>query len=281
MLPWGDRAFGERVVEAVRELGPLCVGVDPSASLLGEWGLDDDARGLGEFSKRCVEALAGAVPVIKPQVAFFERHGAAGMAVLERLVSDAMSAGFLVIADAKRGDIGSTTAAYADAWFRGPFAGDAVTATPYVGLAALEPMVAAALDTGRGLIVVVSTSNPEGRDLQKAVRADGATVEAALIGEIAALNARERAETGAACGSIGVVAGARRRGLTLAGVGGVVLVPGLGQQGGSVEDIAGGFGECSAGTVLASASRSVLVAGPKGMRSAAMRLRDELAAVLR
>lgn len=272
--------FGERVVDAVRRTGPLCVGVDPSASLLEEWGLGDDPHGLAEFSSRCVDALAGVVPVIKPQVAFFERHGAAGIAVLERLLSDAASAGLLVIADAKRGDIGSTTAAYADAWFRGPLAADALTATPYVGLDALEPMIAAARETGRGVVVVVATSNPEGRDLQEATRADGSTVEEALLCEIAARNAAECAAAGAAFGSLGAVVGATRRGLRLAEMGGVLLVPGLGAQGGSVDDIAAGFGACPAGTVLPSSSRGLLSVGPARMAAAAARLRDELAASL-
>ncbi|MGH8980876.1 MAG: orotidine-5'-phosphate decarboxylase [Acidimicrobiales bacterium] len=275
------RPFGERVVQAVQDTGPLCVGVDPSPSLLEEWGIPDDATGLADFSSRCIEALAGAVPVVKPQVAFFERHGAAGMAALERLLADAASAGLLVIADAKRGDIGSTTAAYADAWFRSPFAGDALTATPYVGLGALEPLCAAARETGCGVFVVVATSNPEGRALQAAVRADGATVECALLAEIAACNAAERAETGALIGSLGAVVGATRRDLPLEQLGGVLLVPGLGAQGGSVDDVAAGFGTCPRGTVLPSTSRGLLRAGPSALRAAALRLRDELAGSLR
>lgn len=273
--------FGERVVEAVERTGPLCVGVDPSAALLGAWGLSDDPAGLGEFSRRCVEALAGVVPVIKPQVAFFERHGAAGMAVLEQLLSDAAAAGLLVIADAKRGDIGSTTAAYADAWFRGPFAADAVTATPYVGLDALEPMAAAARETARGLLVLVATSNPEGRDVQGAARADGSTVETALLAAIAARNADERAETRATSGTLGAVIGVTRRGLAVADVGGIILAPGLGAQGGSVDDVADGFRSCPYGTVLPTTSRGVLQLGPGRMAAAAARLRDELAAALR
>ncbi len=274
------RPFGDRVIEAVGRIGPLCVGVDPSAALLDAWGLPDDATGLSAFSSRCIEALAGEVAVVKPQVAFFERHGAAGMAVLERLVSEAASVGLLVIADAKRGDIGSTTAAYADAWFRGPFAADAITATPYVGLGALEPMTVAAQETGRGLVVVVATSNPEGRGIQESTGADGVTVEAALLAEIAARNAAERAATGVVCGSIGAVVGATRRGLRVETVGGVLLVPGLGAQGATVGDIVEGFGACPAGSVLPSTSRGLLSVGPSGLRGAAARLRDDLAAAL-
>ena len=132
-------SFGDRVAAAVHTSGPLCAGIDPSASLLATWGLSDDAAGLRVFCRTCVEAFAGTVAAIKPQVAFFERHGSAGMAELERLIADASTAGLIVIADAKRGDIDSTAEAYADAWLgdASPLAADAVTAHPYLGLGRL------------------------------------------------------------------------------------------------------------------------------------------------
>src|ERR1700724_66839 len=137
----GD-GFGARVTAAIDKTGPLCAGIDPSESLLRAWGLRDDAVGLREFGSRCVDAFAGVVPVVKPQVAFFERFGAAGIAVLETLIRDAQEAGLLVIADAKRGDIGSTMEAYASTWLdpQNPLCADAVTATPYLGLGSLQPM---------------------------------------------------------------------------------------------------------------------------------------------
>ena len=183
-------SFGDRVEAAVRGTGPLCAGIDPSASLLASWGLTDDAAGLGAFCRTCVEAFAGAVPVIKPQVAFFERHGSSGMAQLERLVADATAAGLIVIADAKRGDIDSTAEAYADAWLgdSSPLAVDAVTAHPYLGLGALAPLVRLAARNGRGVLVVARSSNPEGRGLQQAVTSGGAAVEDMLLAEVAALN---------------------------------------------------------------------------------------------
>ena len=155
-----------------------------------EWGLSDDAKGLRTFCRTCVEAFAGAVAVIKPQVAFFERHGSAGMAELESLIAEATAAGLIVIADAKRGDIDSTAEAYADAWLgdASPLAADAVTAHPYLGLGALAPLVRRAAANGRGVLVVARSSNPEGRGLQQAVTADGTGVEDMLLGEIAALN---------------------------------------------------------------------------------------------
>ena len=168
-------SFGERVAAAVAKTGPLCAGIDPSAALLAAWGLSDDAKGLRSFCTSCVEGFAGAVGVVKPQVAFFERHGSAGMAELERLIAEATAVGLIVIGDAKRGDIDSTAAAYADAWLgdASPLAVDAVTAHPYLGLGALAPLFHLGAATGRGVLVVARSSNPEGRGLQQAVTAGG------------------------------------------------------------------------------------------------------------
>lgn len=277
------RPFAERAAAAIAATGPLCVGVDPSASLLAAWELPDDAGGVRTFGARCVEALAGAVPALKPQVAFFERHGSAGIAALESLIRDATDAGLLVVADAKRGDIGSTAEAYADAWLRGPLAADAVTATPYLGLGALAPLVAAARATGRGVLVVVASSNPEGRELQEATTRGGETVESRLLAEIGELN-RSGAE-----GAVGAVVGATRGSpgggtaplaTSLAAVGGVLLAPGLGAQGAAPADVATLFAACPRGSVLPTVSRALLAAGPAGLRDAAGRLRDELAAAL-
>lgn len=281
-----ERSFGERVSAAIGALGPLCVGIDPSASLVAAFGLADDADGLRSFGQLCVESLQGVAAVVKPQVAFFERHGAKGVAAFEHVVACARDAGMLVIADAKRGDIGSTTEAYADAWFRGPLAADAVTATPYVGLGALFPMVSAARATRKGLIVVVTSSNPEGREVQGALLG-GVTVEQAMVRSISRWNAEELAETGGGVhagglGSVGAVVGATGETMP-AGIeelAGIVLVPGLGAQGATASDVGRRFGHCPPGSVLPTASRGLLTAGPRGLRAAASRLRDDLAAAL-
>ncbi|HEY3943385.1 MAG TPA: orotidine-5'-phosphate decarboxylase [Acidimicrobiales bacterium] len=275
-------SFGERVVEAVAATGPLCVGVDPSRALLEGWGLGDDAPGLREFAQRCLDALAGVVPVIKPQVAFFERHGAAGLQVLAELMAGARERRLLVIADAKRADIGSTSAAYAEAWLsaRSDLAADAVTAVPYLGLGALAPMAELAVANRRGLVVVVRSSNPEGRPIQEAVTSLGESVEDLLLGQVAAANAAE----GRSVGSIGVVVGATLEPsrFDLGTLGGVVLAPGVGAQGAGASDVARLFGRCAPGTVLPSVSRSVLVNGPDvgRLRAAARTTLDELAQVI-
>ncbi|MHB1711935.1 MAG: orotidine-5'-phosphate decarboxylase, partial [Acidimicrobiales bacterium] len=273
-------SFGARVTEAVGRTGPLCAGIDPSSLLLSAWGLTDDAAGLRQFGLRCVEAFAGVVPVVKPQVAFFERWGSAGMGALEGLLSDARDAGLLVVADAKRGDIGSTMEAYASTWLdpAGPLVADAVTAVPYLGLGALQPMFDLAVTTGRGVIVVVRTSNPEGRVLQEARTrsGNGPPVEDMLLGQIARLNA------GGLClpGTVGAVVGATLRpsSFPLDSLGGPILAPGVGVQGAGATEVAALFAGCEPGTVLASASRSLLTAGPgvPSLRAAALAVRDEM-----
>jgi orotidine-5'-phosphate decarboxylase len=281
--------FGVRVVDAVSASGPLCAGIDPSGALLRAWGLGDDPAGLREFGERCLQAFAGTVPVVKPQVAFFERHGSAGLAVLEELLAGARALGLLVIADAKRGDIDSTSAAYADAWLgpASPLAADAVTATPYVGLGGLQPLIDAAQRSGRGVIVVVRSSNAEGRVIQEARTAAGPSVEDFLLADIAARNRAEvagRASERAGpfdVGAIGVVVGATLEpsSFDLATVGGIVLAPGVGAQGAGTAELARLFGGCPRGTVLANVSRSVLSHGPAvaDLRAAALEARDSVA----
>jgi orotidine-5'-phosphate decarboxylase len=289
-------AFGERLVDAVARSGPLCAGIDPSAGLLGAWGLPDDADGLRAFGAACVEAFAGAVPVVKPQVAFYERHGSAGLAALETLIADATAAGLLVVADAKRGDIDSTSEAYADAWLgrSSRLAADAVTATPYLGFGSLEPLFRTALANGRGVFVVVRSSNPEGRTVQAAVvqgtGAEGTgrpeTVEDSILAAIARRNADAHADadSGSGVGSIGAVVGATLQpsSFALADLGGPLLAPGVGAQGGTAQAVGKLFAGCRPGTILPNVSRSVLAAGPSvdALRAAAVTARDEVAAAL-
>src|SRR5258708_2501695 len=171
-------AFGQRLWSAVRERGPLCVGIDPHQSLLTSWGLADDAGGAERFGRIVVEALAGTVACVKPQSAFFERFGSAGVAALERVLGDARAAGLLTVTDVKRGDIGSTAAAYAQAYLApgAPLQSDAITVSPYLGFGSLQPFLDVAAEYGGGVFVLALTSNPEGAAVQHAVAADGRTV---------------------------------------------------------------------------------------------------------
>jgi orotidine-5'-phosphate decarboxylase len=273
-------SFGDKVAAAVRASGPLCAGIDPSGALLASWGLSDDAAGLRQFCRACVEGFAGAVGVIKPQVAFFERHGSAGIAELERLIAGAHEAGLIVIADAKRGDIDSTAEAYADAWLgdASPLAVDAVTAHAYLGIGALAPLFRRAAANGRGVLVVARSSNPEGRGLQQAITSGGSGVEDMLLGEIAALNGSPDIPSG----TVGAVIGATLEpsAFPLSQLGGVILAPGLGAQGAGPADVAERFAGCRPGSVLPSSSRGLLSSGPDpdDLRRQAASLARELAA---
>jgi orotidine-5'-phosphate decarboxylase len=271
--------FGARLTEAVAAHGPLCAGIDPHRELLAAWGLNDDPAGLERFARGAVAALAGEVAILKPQSAFFERHGSAGIAVLERLLADAREAGTLVLLDVKRGDIGSTMGGYADAYLAdgGPLAADAVTLSPYLGFGSLGPALDAAAATGRGIFVLARTSNPEGGQVQTAqVQADlaGHSVAQAMVDGAAAVNAGQ-----APLGSVGVVIGATHdHGLALGGLNGPVLAPGLGAQGGRPADLAARFAGV-AGVVLPAVSRALLGKGPDqgALRAAARSWRAALA----
>jgi orotidine-5'-phosphate decarboxylase len=270
--------FGERLSAAVGALGNLCAGIDPHPSLLAEWDLTDDAEGLARFCDACVDAFAGHVGVVKPQSAFFERHGSAGIAVLEGLLAAFAGTGTLVVLDVKRGDIGSTMDGYADAYLavKAPLGADAVTLSPYLGFGSLAPGLAAAADAGRGAFVLARTSNPEGEGVQLAV-VGGVTVAQSIVDDAAARNAGVEP-----LGDVGVVVGATMdHGLDLTTLNGPVLAPGLGAQGAGPADIAARFAGL-AGIVLPSASRSVLRAGPDvaTLRRAAETLRDELASAV-
>ena len=268
--------FGARLHAALDARGPLCAGIDPHAALLHAWGLGDDVAGLERFALGATEGLAPHVSVVKPQSAFYERFGSRGVAVLERVVATAREAGALVLLDVKRGDIGSTSQAYADAYLdpASPLACDAITASPYLGFGSLDPMVETARRHDAGLFVLALTSNKEGPEVQHATTDDGSSVAGRMLGHLRALNA------GAApLGSFGAVVGATigDTGENLA-FNGPVLAPGYGAQGGTVEDLRRIFGAASR-SVLPSSSRELLRHGPDAgaLRDAALRANDELA----
>ncbi|MBL1067263.1 orotidine-5'-phosphate decarboxylase [Streptomyces sp. 7-21] len=274
--------FGARLRRATAARGPLCVGIDPHASLLAAWDLPDDPAGLERFARTVVEALADRVAVLKPQSAFFERHGARGLAVLERAVAEAREAGALVLLDVKRGDIGSTMAAYAEAYLApgAPLRADAVTLSPYLGFESLRPAFDLARRHGAGVFVLARTSNPEGAEVQTATAPGGGTLGARMLTALARENAGARP-----LGSFGAVVGATLRpedaaGLPLA-INGPLLAPGIGAQGATAADLPGLFGEALP-DVLPSVSREILRHGPSpaGLRAAAARQAEGLAAVL-
>lgn len=277
--------FGARLATAMTTFGPLCAGIDPHPPLLAQWGLSDSVDGLRRFAEICVQAFGGHVAAVKPQAAFFERHGSGGVAVLEEVIAGLRSAGTLCIVDAKRGDIGSTMAAYADA-FAGPaspLAGDAVTASPYLGFGSLDPLLSLARQSGRGVFVLALTSNPEGRQVQHARDADGCAVAAGIV----AAAGRANADADGELGDVGLVVGATvgsavdDLGIDLAASRAPLLAPGIGAQGAGGPELQQVFGPALR-QVLAASSREVLGAGPSvsAVRSAAERTAAECAAHL-
>jgi len=284
----GAPTFGDRLNDAFGRFGRLSVGIDPHPYLLSAWGLSDDATGLREFGLRVVEASAGQAGIVKPQVAFFERHGSRGYAALEEVIAAARAAGLLVIADAKRGDVGTSVEAYGETWLRpgSPLEADAVTLVAYQGVGSLDAPIRLARQHGKGVFVLAATSNPEGRDIQRAFvdaqagsvteesngASDGAAprrVARAIVDDIVASNAAAGETT---LGSVGVVIGATLRlaefqldfrpSPVLP-----VLAPGFGHQGAAVSQSADIFGPMSPGVIVAQ-SRSVLDAGPTGIAAA-------------
>jgi len=280
----GRPTFGARYAAALAARGRFCVGIDPHAALLSQWGLADDVSGLERFALTVAEAVAPVCSVVKPQSAFYERFGSRGIAVLERVVATCRDAGALVLLDVKRGDIGSTSQAYADAYLdpAGPLAADAVTVSPYLGFGSLTPFVETARRHDAGLFVLALTSNPEGPEVQHALTADaaavpGETVADRVLGHLRGLNAGADP-----LGSFGAVVGATvDPGSHRLDTGGPILAPGYGAQGGTAADLARIFGP-AARHVLASSSREVLRAGPDpaAMLAEVQRAHAELDAAL-
>jgi orotidine-5'-phosphate decarboxylase len=269
--------FGARLDEAFGRYGHLCLGIDPHPFLLESWGLPDTPDGLRRFGLRAVDAAAGTIGVVKPQVAFFERHGSAGYAALEAVHAAARAAGLLVIADAKRGDIGSTLEAYGQAWLTpgSPLEADAMTLSPFQGVGALESAVQLAGRGGKGVFVLAATSNPESRAVQLATGASGATVAAAIVGEVDALNVGDR------LGSVGVVLGATVRfddfGIDRSLLATTpILAPGFGEQGAALTDLPALYGDAAV-NVIANVGRALLRLGPDGLREGLLRESEALA----
>lgn len=257
--------FQQRFISLAARRSPLCVGIDPSADLLGAWGLPDDAEGLWSFCARMVETCAPLVACLKPQAAFFERHGAAGMAVLRRTVKAAQSHGALVIIDVKRGDIDSTAAAYGEA-FLGPhsaFGGDAMTLSAYLGFGSVAPILERARREAAGVFVVVRSSNPEGGELQQARLPDGRSVAEHLADQITARNAADGpGELGLVGAVVGATRGREAGDLAARLPSSLLLVPGIGAQGATIDDVRGSFG-AHYSRVIPSVSRAVARAGPR------------------
>jgi len=279
-----DATFGARLIGAFETSGQLCVGIDPHARLLAEWGLPDSSAGLREFGLRVVEAARRRAGIVKLQVGFFERHGAVGYAALEEILQAARSAGLIVIADVKRGDIGSSVVAYAEAWFTpgSSLEVDAITAVAYQGVGSLDGVFALARRHDKGVFVLAATSNPEAASTQRALRSDGVSVARGVLVD---LHGRRPADAAGSVDAVGVVLGGTLQlsdyGIEEGDLAGLpILAPGFGYQGAGFEGLRSIYG-AAVRTVTASASRSILSAGPDGIADAISRAQTEVARACR
>jgi orotidine-5'-phosphate decarboxylase len=248
-------SFGSRLEQTFAKYGQLCVGIDPSQEQLLSWGLPDNAEGAKKFAFDLVEACVDKVGIVKPQVAFFEQFGAAGLKALSEVLESARNAGLLVIADAKRGDIGSSMAGYTRAWLSAEavFQTDALTISPFLGLESLRSSIEAAIENDKGVFLLAATSNPEAAIIQKAATAKG-SIASEVVSFAASFNK-------ATLGSVGVVVGAT---LSLQNFGLAtesfpstpILMPGFGAQGAKLSSTRDLFGDLTS-NLICSVSRSV------------------------
>jgi orotidine-5'-phosphate decarboxylase len=261
-------SFSDRLADAVRRKGPLCVGIDPRweslpASIRRTYsgrGLSGVAKAFEVFAARVLDLVSPYAGIVKPQSAFFELAGPEGMRALQTFLQHARELGFVTILDAKRGDIASTGTAYADAAFAGAaidgetwpvWDADALTVNPYLGRDAVEPFLAAAGRTERGVFVLVRTSNA-GAGLFQDLPCDGKPLYRLVADEVVKWNAPTVGTNG--LGDVGAVVGAthpRELGELRAAMPGVwFLVPGYGAQGASAKDVRAAYRPGGLGAVV-------------------------------
>ena len=268
-------SFGERLVKTFSSRGQLCVGMDPSIQQLKKWGLPESAAGAEQFCIQIIDNCVEEIGFLKPQVSFFEQFGSEGFAVLERVLVRASEAGFIVIADAKRGDIGTTMDGYAKAWLsaEGPFVADAVTVSPYLGAESLDASIAIASKNSKGVFILAATSNPEARALQSSVSENQRSVARNVASYAAGFNKEPM-------GSVGLVIGAQANLIDMAIetkklIHTPILTPGFGAQGAKLSSARSIFGELADVTIF-SVSRSVAGESPVGLRNRVQSAKAEL-----
>ena len=268
-------SFGERLVKTFASSGQLCVGMDPSLEQLKKWGLPERAAGAEQFCIQIIDNCVGEIGLLKPQVSFFEQFGSEGFAALERVLVRASEAGFIIIADAKRGDIGTTMDGYARAWLstEGPFVADAVTVSPYLGAESLDPTIAFASSNSKGVFILAATSNPEGKVLQSSVSENQRSIASNVASYAAGFNKES-------LGSVGLVIGAQANLIDMAIetkklIHTPILVPGFGAQGAKLSNARSILGEL-ADVAVFSVSRSVAGESPVGLRERVQSAKAEL-----
>ena len=282
--------FADRMIQACNDKGaPVCIGLDPVLERLPD-AIDkgDPVAAIEAFCLGLIDAVADTVPAVKPQSACFERYGAPGVVVYHKAVKHAKDAGLIVVGDAKRGDIGTSSAHYAAGLLAGDHGCDSLTVNGYLGGDGLEPFMDVAEAEGRGLFVLVRTSNPGGDAIQSLPLADGRTVSEAVGDVVADLGSRCVGETGYS--NVGMVVGATKpedaAKLRERYPQQLFLVPGFGAQGGGAEDVRACFKPDGTGALI-TASRSVIYAFEQGdadwaqsVTDAAKQLRDDVKHIL-
>lgn len=268
-------SFGERLVKAFASSGQLCVGMDPSVEQLKKWGLPESAAGVETFCNQIIENCVGEIGLLKPQVSFFEQFGSEGFAALERVLVRASEAGFIVVADSKRGDIGTTMDGYARAWLstEGPFVADAVTVSPYLGAESLDSTIAIASSNSKGVFILAATSNPEAKALQSSVSENQRSIASNVASYAAGFNKES-------LGSVGLVIGAQANLIDMAIdpkklIHTPILAPGFGAQGAKLSNARSILGELADVTIF-SVSRSVAGESPVGLRERVQSSKAEL-----
>jgi len=280
--------FAARLINGTRKFGPLCVGIDPHPGLIPDILGGDTPEGVWKWSQAIIEAAAGKVAVVKPQVSLFERHGPEGMAALQAAAKAARAAGLIVLMDAKRGDIGSTAEGYAQAYLSpgAPFEGDALTVNPYMGLDTLEPYAKLAKTHGKGVIVLLRTSNPGAADFQSRIMG-GAPLYVRVAEALGPLTERLMSPCGwsSLMMVIGATAPEEARAVRALAPKALFLVPGYGAQGAAASEACSGLVNGEGGVVSASRSvnfpKAAASAGDKAswrqaIEDAILEARDEL-----
>lgn len=282
--------FADRLLDACKTKGaPVCVGLDPVLERLPDvFGKNDPIAAIELYCLGVIDAVCDLVPAVKPQSACFERYGAKGVAVYHEVVAHAKAAGLVVVGDAKRGDIGTSSAHYAHGLLADPHGCDTLTVNGYLGGDGVEPFMQVAEAQGKGLFVLVRTSNPGGDAIQSLPLADGRTVSEAVGDVVAELGSRCVGESGYS--NVGMVVGATKpedaAKLRERYSQQLFLVPGFGAQGGGAEDVRACFKPDGTGALI-TASRSVIYAFEQGDRNwqravavAAEQLRDDVSGIL-
>lgn len=237
--------FADRFTQAVaKKETPICVGLDPRLKQIPKFIRDkypDPSDAILYFNKGIIDAVFDLVPVVKPQVAFYEIYGQSGMAAYSETLKYASSKGLITIADVKRNDIGSTAEAYAEAYLAkgSPFESDSITLNAYLGWDGIKPFCDKARENGKGLFILVKTSNPSSSDLQDLQMKDGRTIYEIMGHFVDSWGANDISESGYSF--IGAVVGATHpsQAAKLRGImpNSIFLVPGYGAQGGSSNDV--------------------------------------------